>query len=63
MIDKINWKFPQNQTNREHFSPWYVILWRLLFMPTLVLGALLMVFSVFFMYGKNEAKRFWRNSV
>jgi len=57
----INWKWPRNE--RNNLFPWYVILWRLPFIPFIYLFVFLATCFVFMAGGMREAERFWKTIV
>ncbi len=46
----------------NNLAPWYVILWRLLFLPILYLGLIITFIGLLLIFGKREAKEFWMDN-
>ena len=58
VVRLLNW--PKTKTNG--FVPWYVMLWRLVFMPLIYGGLALAWVGVAMANGPKQACRFWRNA-
>lgn len=58
---RINWHWPADpKTKRNSYAPWYVITWRLAWMPFIFVGILLAALGVFMSYGTGSATSFLR---
>lgn len=42
----------------DNYVPWYVILWRFVFLPFIITSVTIAYISIFIGYGKYEANRF-----
>lgn len=44
----------------NHYVPLYVIAWRVLWMPVICIGLLILCFGVLFAYGPLQAAKVWQ---
>ena len=51
----MNFKWPQNR-RKPYFVPWYIIIWRMIFIPSIFIFGWLFIISVFMCYGFVDAK-------
>ena len=58
VVRLLNW--PKTKTNG--YVPWYVMLWRLVFMPLIYGGLALAWVGVAMANGPKQACRFWNNA-
>lgn len=53
-------RWPENK--RTGVVPWFVIAWRVLFYPTLIVSLWIAFLSILCAYGLNKAMMFWDNA-
>jgi len=49
-------------TSNNILAPWYQIIWRAIFTPTIYFGIIITYLSVLFAYGPEDANTFWRKA-
>lgn len=54
----MNLKWPH--TPRNEYSPWYTILWRVIWIGPAFISRVLFVLSILIMYGPAEADHAWK---
>ncbi len=46
----------------KNFAPWYIIVWRLLFIPVFYIGFVIAFVGLLLTFGVRQAKYFWSDN-